>query len=324
MTTAKVLSSAPRVKPAYPDPIPLVIPFGSINLFAGAPKRGKTTLIAQWAKRWMEGKTICGLPTNIPSDFAIITNDHKWAINQGIWFEKAGYPDVKHYALRDDKRTNWHLLRTPQGRGQLLKHCLDQVKIEPGGLLVLDVVGPFLTNKINDYNEVLAGLGVMSQILDEYQVTTLAPAHMGKQKNDTQQQYKEPHERILGSGAQIGFCDTTFYLLGPKDLDAEYYQVGWLPTHAAAGQFNLTRDPATGLFLPHTLQDHSEHVAQDRPSQLLRLIPTEGISRGDLEEIATEHLRVSRATIGRDLDILKQHRLIVWDGRGFIVPRKPS
>jgi hypothetical protein len=325
LAESNLLNTTASVNPSFPDPIPNVIPFGSICLFAGAPKRGKTTLIAQWAVRWREGKDICGLHTNQLPDFAVITNDHKWAINQGIWFAKAGWPDVKHYSMRDDKKTEWGKLRTPNGRADLLRHCLDKVQIAPGGLVVLDVVGPFLTNKINDYNEVLAGLGVMSQILDEYQVSVLAPAHMGKQKgNNSQEQYKEPHERILGSGAQIGFCDTTFYLLGPKDLDTDFYQVGWLPTHAPAGEFNLTRDPDTGLFIPHDLQETGTKLGNDRLGQFLGLIPDDGIGRGELETLAKEQFRVGRTTVHRDLEKLKQHRLIIWDEWGHIRRRKPS
>src|SRR5262245_2165747 len=86
---------------AHPDPIPGVIPFGSLCLFLGPPKRGKTALLADWFARFRDGRSICGLPTNKPAGLGIITTDHKWALNQGPWFAGAGFPEVTHYSLRD-------------------------------------------------------------------------------------------------------------------------------------------------------------------------------------------------------------------------------
>lgn len=317
------LANLPRLVKPYPDPIPNVIPFGSLTLFAGAPKRGKTSLIAQWAKRWMNGQSICGLPTNKPTDFAIITNDHKWAINQGRWFEKVGYPEVKHYALRDDPNTIWKDLLNPEGRTKILRRSLDAVKLERGGLLVLDVAGPFITNQLNDYNAVLAGIGYMTQVLDEYQVTTIGPSHMGKQKNNAQEQYKEPHERILGSGAQIGFCDTTLWLLGPTDLETEYYQIGWLPTHAPAGSFNLIRSTEDGLFEPYQGPETAEQLSM-KLAQVLALIPENGIARKELEIRAKVEHNISRTSVNTYLAKLQQYLRVFKNERGIYCRRQLS
>ena len=44
--------------------------------------------------RWRDGRSICGLPTNRPTSLGVLSTDHAWALNQGPWFQAAGYPDV--------------------------------------------------------------------------------------------------------------------------------------------------------------------------------------------------------------------------------------
>jgi DeoR/GlpR family transcriptional regulator of sugar metabolism len=81
----------------------------------------------------------------------------------------------------------------------------------------------------------------------------------------------------------------------------------------------------TKLFVPYTgLQDNGHTEDTDRPSQLLKLIPDDGIDRSDLEDLAMAAFNISRTTVHRDLQKLKQNRLIIWDSWGRISRRKPS
>lgn len=258
----------PASNTAFPDPIPGVIPFGSMCLLAGPAKSGKTALFSGMAVRWRDGKTIFGLPTNQPTAIGILTTDHKWHLNQGLWFARAGWPDIPHVSLRDIK-TNWRGLRSSAQSDSVLNWALDGLNLPPGGLVCIDPIGAFITNRLNDYNEVLAGLGTISQFLDERQLSTLSTLHMSKQRGDPKDQLKDPYERVLGSGAQIGFSDTMFYLLRPKDIGDIYWRVGWQPTGSPEGTFDFTRDPATGLFVPFV---QSPTVAPGRALTLLERV----------------------------------------------------
>ncbi len=255
MTTLPFGSSSSQAP--YPDPIPGVIPFGSLCIFMGPPKRGKTALLADWFARLRDGRPICGLPTNRPTALGLLTTDHKWHLNQAGWFAKAGFPDVRYYALRDQPDILWRKLKTPAYADMLVNRALDALALPPGGFLGIDVMGPFLTSRLNDYAEVVGGLGTISQFMDRRQLTLLGLSHMSKQKGDTRDQYKDPYERIMGSGAQIGFSDTMFYLLGPKEISQPYYEVGWQPTHAPSGTFNFGRNDL-GLFVPYSTDAAAE------------------------------------------------------------------
>jgi hypothetical protein len=248
---ASLNSQNPVCQVPFPDPIPGIIPFGSLVLLVGPPKCGKTALLASWLARWRDGKTICGQPTHRPADLGIVTTDHKWALNQGVWFSRAGFPDIPHVSLRDDPTITWRkTLRTLNGATDLLRASLHKLNLRPGGLVAIDVAGVFVSNRLNDYNDVLAGMGTVSQILDSLQLTGICVGHMGKQRADPKERYLRPHERILGSGAQIGFSDTTMYLLGPQDTGEPYHTFGWLPTHAPEGEFKF-RQNDQGLFVPY-------------------------------------------------------------------------
>lgn len=267
-----VQQPSPARQSPFPDPIPGIIPFGSLVMLTGPAKRGKTAFATGLTTALRDGTPFLGHAVNKPTAVGIITTDHKWHLNQGQWFARAGFPDIKHYALRDDAGMHWRSMRVGKSSDDVFSRALDQIDLPPGSFLLIDVIGVFLTSKLNDYSEVLAGIGAVSQMLDKRQLTALGIGHMGKQKGDTKDQYKDPYERILGSTAQIGFTDTTFYLLGPKDLGGEYYEFGWLPTHSPEGTVKLQRNEL-GLFVPYDGMTDTTLVQPSPLDQVVDLVP---------------------------------------------------
>lgn len=257
----------------FPDPIPGVIPFGSFNLLSGAPKVGKTSLYTSWIARWLAGKTICGRATNCPTEIGILTTDHKWELNQGIWCRRNGILDIRHYSLRDDPKLDWSQLRNSwNSRRTLLEKSLDRLGLPPGGMVMIDVAPIFITNKLNDYNEVAAGIGTITQLFDERQLTTLGIGHMSKQRSDPKERYLRAHERMTGSGAQIGFSDTPMSLLSPEDTGEPYHLFEWTPTDGSRGQFKFKQNQETGLF--EMWSELDEHIVSTDPlAQIIRDFP---------------------------------------------------
>jgi hypothetical protein len=247
--------SAPSSTPAaaFQDPIPGLIPHGSLSFLVGPPKCGKTAVLTAIKTRLRDGKSLWGYPTHCPSDLGIITTDHKWRLNQGVWFDRAGFPDLPHVSLRDDRSIQWRFALSNRNWAQdQLGKSLHALKLAKGGFVSIDVAGVFIAKRLNDYNECLVGINIISQLLDEFQFTGLLLGHMSKQKANPNDRYLRPHDRILGSGAQVGFSDTIMYLLGPQDTGKPYHTFGWLPTHAAEGEFHCQQNPDTGLFEPYT------------------------------------------------------------------------
>jgi hypothetical protein len=319
------LPTVSQVPALYPDPLPGIIPFGSLVLLVGPPKCGKTALLASWLQRWRDGQTICGRPTNPPNAIGIITTDHKWAQNQGQWFAKAGYPEIRHVALRDDRQIKWReVFRSIHGSDHLLKSSLDTLALPPGGLVVLDVSGPFISNRLNDYNAVLGGMGSLGQILDDRQLTCIGTGHMGKQRADPKDRYLRPHERILGSGAQIGFSDTTMYLLGPADTGKPYHTFGWLPTHEPEGEFWLTQGK-DGLFVPYTGNAHEETLTLDQTlAAVFACVTAEPQPLKDIVAVATVAALLKRSTICSALTELCRLGMVLQPRHGYYQRVNPS
>lgn len=309
----------------YPDPIPGIIPFGSFCLFVGPPKTGKTSLYASWVPRLLEGRSICGQSTNAPNAVGVITTDHKWALNQGAWFEKVGIQPT-FYSLRDDPRLNWADMRTsPATRITLLKYALDKLKLPPGAFLVIDVATVFITNKLNDYNEVVAGIGSMTQVLDAHELTCLAVGHMSKQRTDPKDRYLRPHERVSGSGALVGYSDTTMYLLGPEDTGNPHHTFGWLPTHAKAGTFDLVQNPETGLFEMYHPESLSI-LADDPLYGVIQVVPKqpESMAYAVLLELIQRVCQVEISRAKTKLHDLLLDGRVVRTGRGQYSRPTPS
>jgi RecA-family ATPase len=311
------------VKPLFPDPIPGVIPFGSLCLFAAAAGAGKTIFQTEWIGRWLTGRPICGKKTNCPTGFYYLAADRDWSTYAQA-FQCAGVPEDKivKYVLAEDSKQN-PLDWGKESPLNFLHRCIEILKPIPGSILFIDPMAPlFVLGDQNRARDVAISMHFIRRMARQYNITIICNANVVKAKTDTE--HKRPQDRIVGSGAFIAYTDTQIYLVegeGPDDPRT----LGWTPRRGRAEEWQFEFDQETKLFVPFTgLQDNGPTEETDRPSQLLKLIPDEGIDRGDLEELAMATFNVSRATVGRDILKLKQNRLIIWDARGHISRRKPS
>lgn len=283
------------------DPIPKIIPAKGVSLLAGASGVGKTTLLAEWAVRFRDGKSIFGHATQPPSFIGCLVVDRRWSSHRQ-WFEAAGFPDIPHYSYQDDAELNWGRFHLKTDLIALLERGLDAIRAPHGALVIVDPIAMFVPGNLIDYKMSAIGLAMIGRLCEARGITLIGTAHMGKQKGDEKHRYKRPQDRILGSSALAGFTDTQMYLLGPDDTDEEYYGFGWIPHHAPAQTFELQRDPGSGLFVPYFSHDRDFELFG-----IMKTIPTErtGIPTKDIVE-ATETLRLSKATTYRYLAELKK------------------
>lgn len=253
------MPDAPAPVPAavspFPDPIPGIIPFGTVTIFAGAPGVGKTAMLSDWIVRWRDGKTIWGHPTNAPSQFCYIAADRQWASHQQ-WFNRAGYPDIPRYSVADDARFDLTELLKPFNALDLFRRSLDKANNGqppiPGAHVFVDPVSPvFIAGSPNNSRDVARTLLNMSRECQQRQINITCAAHFAKQLADIKSRYARPQDRISGSGAFSGFSDTQIYLIDPELPDHPFHVLGWNPRLSQPEEFLCTRDAETGLFIPY-------------------------------------------------------------------------
>lgn len=283
------------------DLIPGIIPAKSVSLVAGAAGVGKTALTAEWCARFRDGRSVFGHPVNKAAFVGVLVVDRKWHSHRQ-WFEAAGFPEIPHYSYQDDLSLKWDRFHLKTELVGLLEHGLEKIQAPRGAVILVDPISMFIPGNLIDYKSTAIGLGAINRFCETRGVTLIGTAHMAKQKGDKKERYTRPQDRILGSAALAGFTDTQMYLLGPEDMDDEFYGFGWIPHHVPADTFELQRDPSNGLFIPY--YSHSKDFDQ---LGMLKLIPEErgGIPTKDIVDSAGETMRLPRSTVYRYLGELK-------------------
>lgn len=303
-------ASSPSLSSPRPDPIEKILLANSVNLLAGAPGVGKTALIAWLLTRFRDTLPIFGyLPCPIPR-IAFIGADRSWENSTRFWFEAAGYADIPHYSLQDDRAFPPVRLRNRAGRIQILEQCLEKVgPLPPGSLVVVDPLSLFLGGNLIDYDTCGVACSQIRRLCQDLQFTLIGTAHSSKQKADRKERYKRLQDNILGSTALFGYTDTQMYLAAPDETGADHYTFLWAPHHKPPEMFPLGRD-ASGLFVPW-----EDSTAAALEAGLLALIPLieEGIGFGDLV-LAAEQM--SRATVHRILQHFLEVGVVERVGHG--------
>jgi len=311
----------PTASTPFPDPIPGIIPFGTVTLFAGAPGVGKTTMLAEWCRRWRDGLTICGHATTRPTAFCYITADRPWSEYVPM-FAAAGFGDIPHYALADDTTRSLADLRDPKKVAEVFSRTLDQLQIPPGAHVFVDPISPlFIVGDPNKQRDVAVSMLGFSRRCTEYQINLTCTVHFGKQKSDPRQRYTRPQDRIAGSTSFAGFSCTQIYFCDPEPPQQPYSLLGWNPRHHPAEDFKFVRDDA-GLFVPF----HEELVADDTAEQVLGCLPPNGedIPVNTLVVAVKVHHNLSRRAVYLALDALIRQRRVLRMGRGKYRRIQPS
>ena len=330
------------------DPIPHIIPFGSICTFSGAPHVGKTTMLAQWCVKWRDGLDICGHKVNVPPKIAVLAADRRWQSAQQT-FIAAGWPDIPHISLRDEDATDWKAFRFWQNLPTKFDQYIKRLELPPGSLLIAEPLALWLHGNMIDYKTIAIGLGSLDQIIRKHKITLIGVAHHAKERGGVENQYISAQERILGSGAQIGFSDSTIYLLGPRSLGthgnpADHYLLGWLSHNAPEETFKFVRGD-DGLFTPYTAfeepggevypenqptgEDHigagpgGVQVMPPMSDWLMSQVPDQPPPApvAALVAAGSAAYHVSLRSVQRQLEKLREEGRIVRHGRGYLRAR---
>lgn len=267
------------------DPLPAIIPFGSISLLSGAAGLGKTALLAGIAKAFRDGTPIFGHQPNTVPAIGFINADRGWAHGAKVWFERAGFPEIRYYSMADDPTFDPRSLRKKFERTARLAEFIDKLGLPPGSLLLVDPIGLFLGGNLLDYDACAVACHEIRVLLRQRGLTLIATAHAGKLKADKKDRYARLQDQILGSSALLGFSDTQMVLASPEETGLAVYTFLWQSHLAPPETFLLTRDK-DGIFRP------VERDAEDQrsPARILALFPEDGAETtlGTLAELAEE------------------------------------
>jgi len=286
------------------DPLPHILPAGGISLLAGAPNVGKTALLATMARALREGRPVFGRTPGTISNIGIICADRSWLKGAGVWFERAGYGHIHHYAMTDDRSFDPRSLRRKFERVARLFEMIARLQLPPHSLVLVDPIGLFLGGNLLDYDSCACACHEIRALLRDRELTLWGMAHSSKLKADKNARYLRLADQLLGSTAIAGFADTQMYLASPEEIGKPYYAFVWHPHTAAPETFFLERDEQ-GLFVTYSGAD------EGNCTRVLALFPDADIeiTTAALRELV-EAIPLSRATFFRVLDTLVEREKI--------------
>lgn len=308
------VSDPPSRRQAFPDPIPGIITFGSLNLLAGASGVGKTCLLAWVLAQLRDGAPVFDHPVNTPTKLGYICADRGHATAY-YWLDKIGYSDIPFYSLADDEGFNTSRLRSKVSLIKVLGECIDKLALPPGGLVVVDPLAIFMGGNLNDYLNCAVACLEMRRECKRRQITMIGTAHASKQKADKKQRYERLQDRILGSTAQLAYGDTQLYLAAPEETDERFYTFLWHSHTSPAETVSLGRN-TQGMFVPW-----AQSVVAAEEGAVYKAIP-EDHSPIPLTTILGLCSDISRATVFRRLQELVDQGLIEREDKGQYKRRK--
>lgn len=293
------------------DIIAGILPRGTVNILAGGSGGGKTTILAEFCARILAERPICGHATHRPpGGIFYLAADRVWDTDHAIWFRKAGCPPIPHLSLAEEDIPSY--LYDWKQVENLWRYCMGRLHPDPNSLLIVDPMTPmFVAGDINNQRHVATTLLWMNRWAQTHDLTILATAYQGKQKNDPKEGYRRQIDKIAGSMAFAGYSHTQMYI-GESEHEPGLYVFGWKGRHAPEQTFEFVRDRDTGLFVPY--------APLTIEGAILDLFPPvgEGITFDQLWEaygLATP-IPCSRATFYRSLKKLVELGKIVNLRRG--------
>jgi hypothetical protein len=301
-----------NARTTWPDPIPGLLPFGTLTIFAGAPGVGKTTMLLEWLRRWRDGRTICTHPTTGPTWVYYVCADR--GLLREDFYALAGFSEQLSFysVVSADSGLNVDDLQKSTHGKDLLRHVLTALQPIPGSHLIIDPISPlFISGSPNAQRDVAASLIRLSRTIEEYQINITGTAHFGKQKADKNDRYRRPQDRISGSGAFSGYSDTQIYLVDPE-VKQPYYLLGWNPRYSKPEEHKFTREQ---WFVPYIGLD-DVGVDPDRPTQIAELLPVDGLRYTEWSDLAQHTFSISERTFERAFALLKDRGIILKDDDG--------
>ncbi len=231
------------------DPLPGIIDFGAIAFLSGASGIGKTALSASMAVAFRDQTPLLGYHPNPVECVAYMGVDRLWEKGSKHWFDLAGFPDIRHYSVVDDRTVHPNRLRRKDFTASLFVDILKKWQLPPYSLLYVDPFALFVGD-IMSYHAVGASLIEIVRAVQDAQLAVVGNMHAVKLKADKKEHYVRAQDRMGGTGALSGYSNTAFALTAPEESGKSFYMLAMNPHNRPAATYALDRDvyPGNGLF----------------------------------------------------------------------------
>lgn len=172
-----------------------LLPVGSLNMIAGKPKSGKSTLVRQLASCVAKGTDFLGRSTSK---------------GEVLYFasEELGAHLIEHFELLDIKEGIHVVLRRP-GVGFVTRLAATLKQMPDVKLVIIDPLVNFLPNvDMDNYGQTAPALADLVEAAEKRGVVILAIHHLKKRATE------EAGDAILGSSAIVAAMCTSIFLTG--------------------------------------------------------------------------------------------------------------
>ncbi|HET9253860.1 MAG TPA: AAA family ATPase, partial [Pseudonocardiaceae bacterium] len=291
---ATVAKIPPVNQTIYPDPIPGIIPFGTVNLFAGASGAGKTSILVDvFLPAWITGGQIG--PWTVPKlDTYWLSSDR---VGGGTLrrMERVGIADAVRYYdtyAPDPKfpEDQFFDKRWSPWTGAVT-YCFNKLSPKPGSILVLDPATPmFVFGDSNKTKDVTRSMRFYNKLCQNRKITLILIGHFAKQSMRMEDRYERPQDRIAGSNSFGGYTETQMTIIEPgmryengdngqkKMTHEPYWTLGVVPRENKAIYYAFARDQ-DGTFMLYgesafqePLPEH-EIAGMERCQTILTMMP---------------------------------------------------
>jgi len=272
-----------------------VLNIGEVFIVGGQRCCGKTALLA-WVTRAVQSEGFfLGHRTHRPVTWATAIIDRGDELHRE-WWRRAGFtePPGPVYTMTNDLTPKQlrQLMAKSDGLADLWVHIMRTLDPQPGSVLVIDVISPFIGNVASGYMAGFASGWSISREARERGIAIIGAAHGGKPKR--LDAYERWTDRIIANSGFLGAVDSIAYLATDIETAQGGMQRFVMEPHLARAETFLLRRTDNGLF--EVVPEEVETI--DEPRWSIYNLPTGEEPPFTLPYMTTAQIISRAATVG--------------------------
>lgn len=280
------------------------LPRGKVNLLAGSPGVGKSTLLHLILDKIRRGEPVADYPSR-STRIVYIGADGDLDTYRALEHRLAVKPFEHINIINEAVQRKIHPMNLSLDwlwNDYLRKLRPELVVFDPADLLIG-------IKNFNDKYDVASGFFRLLRWTKEHNLTVINVMHTNKTKKSDD--YFDVFNRIAGSVSIQAYCSTKALLLSAQECPDKKTTLYLRGKDYPEQKFHFERTPNGGFKLISADDLLREEYA------ILQAFNDDELSTAEIAEIAERDAGISRSTVYRQLQLLKQEGLIEQPERGF-------